>query len=225
MAVLRSLAALTQKFGAIARQGRFTIPLQLFGRANLQHERVSGLAPPGGGRLVYAGHDHAFEGGLPLPRGCRFYLDHGNGSDLIRNIEGSTYAYDEWHDIIGNRSVLFKCSATPGLEGTAVDTTAPSLEGYVLADVNSISGTLKIALYHLNTSTRSSDIDITSTGLVWGSWTDIPFTSGDTNEYMLQVRGNNAVEVQIQALMIFESRFRSQPQQADGSVYSSVGRP
>lgn len=224
MPSLRGLSALSQAALAIATKGRAMLPALIFGRANVQHERIAGIAPPNGGRLQYAGHDHAFLGGLALPRGVRCGFDHGENTDLTLNIEGTSYAYDTYHPLQENRRVLFRTSATPGLTGTAVGGSAARMEGKVLVDVVSVSGTIDITLYNHTTNSRSDLISLTGTGFARGTWTSIPFQHGAMNEFSLEIKSNAACELIVYSAVLAETRTRTQPQQT-ATTYSSVNRP
>lgn len=224
MPSLRSLAALSQKSLAIAAKGRAMLAALLYGRANVQHERIAGIAPPNGGRLQYAGHDHGLMGGLPLPRGVRFGFDHGQATDLTLIIDGATKAYDTYHRLQSNRAVLLRTSITPNLTGTAAGGADAKLEGKICLDVVSVSGTIDVSLYSHTTGSRSDVHSINSAGFARPTFVSIPFQHGALNEFSIEIKSNNACELIVYSAVLAETRSRTQPQQT-ATTYSSVGRP
>lgn len=226
MPSLRSFGALVLKPIQIAAKGRASLAALLYGRANAQLERLAGIAPPNGGNLQYAGHDHGAKGGHPLPRGLRWGFDVGEETGLVLNFDGSTLPFNAKAPFCENRPAMGISASTPGLTGTAIGGAAAKLEAQILVEIASISGSLYLYLYNGATASYSSASGaVASTGFHWLHLTDVPFLAGSNNLFLIEAEATAACNVNLRACAVAETRTRTQPQVSAGSVFSSVGRP
>lgn len=242
MSVISSFSALPQMFGHITKRGAALIAAKVYASINALHELLSAGAPVGAERLLLWPHDHSgasHRHGTALARNNVCSIDMGDGFNALY------LANLDWRIDVPIASAWYRLDRAANQTAVAVATKGPAnLVSYVSPGLNSadtnvsagnVSQEAKVLVYNVGsietqvrwrnrTTGTYSAAAVSSGGMEWLSFTDIPVLEG-WNEFDLEFNAGDVNTMFVLCVVQSETRQSSQRESDGAGIFTAVSKP